>query len=141
MTDDELIDAFRRAVLPQDRWHHPEHVRVAWLTLADSDSLEQAMDRLRDGIRRLNRSHGVEREDGSPVEPGSGYHETLTRAFLTLIHARRRDGAPAPDSSAFWASNPDLAKPLLLRHYSRERLLSAEARARFVEPDLEPLPG
>jgi hypothetical protein len=27
-----------------------------------------------------------------------------------------------------------------LRHYSRERLLGVEARARFVEPDLAPLP-
>ena len=49
---------------------------------------------------------------------------------------------PAESSLAFVEACGDrLAKDALLRHYSRERLMSVEARARFVEPDLAPLPS
>jgi hypothetical protein len=39
------------------------------------------------------------------------------------------------------AANPHLcAKTLLRLYYTRDRILTAEARAGFVEPDLAPLP-
>lgn len=42
---------------------------------------------------------------------------------------------------AFSEANPHLFnKPLLRLYYTRERILTPEARVRYVEPDLAPLP-
>jgi hypothetical protein len=45
------------------------------------------------------------------------------------------------DSVLFLAAHAaSLGKTALLRHYSRDRLASIEARARFVDPDVAPFP-
>jgi hypothetical protein len=56
--------------------------------------------------------------------------------------ARRRPLACSEAGfDAFVAAHPQLLRrDLLLGHYSRERLFSPTARARFVEPDLLALP-
>jgi hypothetical protein len=33
-----------------------------------------------------------------------------------------------------------LSKDALLSHYTKERIMSREARSQFIEPDLKPLP-
>jgi hypothetical protein len=76
-----------------------------------------------------------------PDEPGRGYHETITVAFMWLIHAAcaRQICASSVD---FCERHPELLKKdVLLRYYSRERLASAEAKVLFIEPDLKPLPN
>jgi hypothetical protein len=47
----------------------------------------------------------------------------------------------AASADEFIANNPRmLDAKIMLTHYSAEVLFSAEARARFVEPDLERIP-
>jgi hypothetical protein len=49
---------------------------------------------------------------------------------------------PEADAEAFFAAHPHLLSKVLLRlWYSRERMMSAEAKAGWVEPDLAPLPA
>jgi hypothetical protein len=49
--------------------------------------------------------------------------------------------APAPTTSTGCSRAPHLLdKQLPFRHCSREAMFSSEARARWVEPDLRPLP-
>ena len=50
--------------------------------------------------------------------------------------------SPVAESVAsFMASNPSmLDSKIMLKHYSTEVLFSPEARARFVEPNLELIP-
>lgn len=133
MTDDELWDAFHRRTLPAAAWTHREHLRMAWL-FTQRHELDEAHLRMRLGIILLNAAHGV-------VEtPARGYHETITRVWLVLVRALAARHPAATSSELVDARAADLAKDALLRHYSRERLLGVEARARFVEPDLEPLP-
>jgi hypothetical protein len=135
MHDDTLWSAFQGRTLPHDGWTHRAHLRVAWMHLARWPALDEAHLRIRAGIIRLNAAHGLEET------PARGYHETLTRVWLALVaDARRRDAAN--DSEAFLAAHEgllDRAAPL--RHYSKERLLSASARSIFVPPDLAPLPA
>jgi GNAT superfamily N-acetyltransferase len=132
LDDDTLWTAFHDRVLPASAWTHVEHLRVAWMHL-ERFSFEEAHLRMRVGIIRLNAAHGL-------VETSErGYHETLTRAWLALVADARARG-PSVDSAAFVATRaPERHAPL--RHYTRERLFSVEARARFVAPDLAPLPG
>ena len=75
------------------------------------------------------------------------YHETVTAAFLALIHQRMAEdlaaegreialpGAQALDWEHFAAAHPDLfAADLLARYYSKDTLRSELARHCFVLP-------
>jgi hypothetical protein len=131
--DEELWLAFGASTLPAATWTHRAHLRVAWMFLK-RHSLDEAHVLMRVGIIRLNVFHGL-------VEtPSRGYHETLTRVWLSLVAARMKN-TDAPSSGAFVDACSDwLGKDAALRHYSRELVTSVRARARFVEPDLAPLP-
>ncbi len=137
MTDAELLAAFESATVPCAQWDHRAHVRTAWLLLGDSASLDQALTRMREGLRRLNAAQGTPE---NPDDPTRGYHETITRAYLTIIDAVRRHHEPQPDSGAFCDRHTYLTKQLLLLFYSRARIMSPQAKAAFIEPDLLPLP-
>jgi hypothetical protein len=93
--------------------------------------LDEAHLLMRVGIVRLNLAHGL-------VETAKrGYHETMTRVWLLLVGAAMQESTEAESSLAFLeAHGPRLGKEAPLKHYSRERLLSLEARTRYVEPDL-----
>ncbi len=129
MSDDEFLLAFETCAFTRPEWTHEAHVRMAWLYVTRLPFVE-ALDRVRRGIQKLNG------KIGSP----DGYHETITVAFVHVIAARLRPGESYP---TFRERNPDLfdrALPALLRHYSKERLWSAEARKAFIEPDVSELP-
>ncbi|HSJ63451.1 MAG TPA: hypothetical protein VK922_06025 [Gemmatimonadaceae bacterium] len=130
--DEELWTAFAAGTLPAATWTHRAHLRVAWMFLRRY-SLDEAHVLLRVGIIRLNAAHGL-------VEtPARGYHDTLTRLWLSLVAAAMRT-TDAPTSDAFVdACAGALGKDAALRHYSRERLTSVRARAIFIEPDVLPL--
>jgi len=134
LSDDELWLAFGASQLPAQDWTHRAHLRVAWLFL-QRYPLDEAHLLMRVGIIRLNASHGL-------IEtPSRGYHDTLTRLWLTLIASLMPRSPDAPSSDAFVDRHAgSLGKDAVLRHYSRERLASVQARAMVVEPDLEPLP-
>ena len=134
LCDDELWLAFGASQLPAAAWTHRAHLRVAWLFLR-RHPLDEAHVLMRVGIIRLNAFHGL-------VEtPSRGYHDTLTRLWLSLIAALMQT-SDAPSSGAFVDAHAGaLGKDAALRHYSRDRLMSVRARAVYVEPDLAPLPG
>jgi hypothetical protein len=126
---------FTALTLSKDEWTHAAHLTVgAWHV--DAFGADDALLRLRTGIRRLNESFG-----GVNGET-SGYHETITAAYVTLL-AEYLDACPADlplDARVEQLlAGPLAARDMLLTFYSRERLYSVEARARWVEPDLRPL--
>lgn len=130
MTDDEFLAAFEAAAIPRPEWTHEAHVRMAWLYLTRRPFAD-ALDRIRGGIKKLNGAIG-----GSP----DGYHETITVAFARVIASRLR---PGDDFPAFRTRHPDLLDrtlTALLRHYTKDRLFSPEARRGFLAPDREALP-
>jgi hypothetical protein len=129
MSDDEFMSALEATAFTRAEWTHEAHVRMAWLYITRFPTAE-ALERVRTGIQKLNASFGN----------STGYHETITVTFVRLIGARL---APGEDYSAFRERNPDLLErtlTALLHYYTRDRLHSPEARAGFIEPDLEPLP-
>jgi ribosomal protein S18 acetylase RimI-like enzyme len=131
LDDDAVWAAFHARTLPSSAWTHVAHVRIAWMHLARYE-IDEAHIRMRVGIIRLNASHGL-------VETAQrGYHETITRAWLAIVReARARDACT--DSRALIAAH-SLGRDTPLRYYSKERLMSVEARASFVAPDLAQLP-
>ena len=134
MDDENFLSQFEAASLPRDAWHHREHVRTAYLYLTRY-SFEEATERMRKGIKALNAAHGT------PETPARGYHETMTQAWIRLVHLALREHGPARNANEFYERHPELSQPRLLHlFYSQELLSSPEAKAGFVPPDLAALP-
>src|SRR5262245_63122924 len=78
--EDELfLAAFEAATWPFEKWHHREHIRVAYLYLCRYP-YEAALEKMRSGIKALNVAHKV------PERPDRGYHETLTQTWMRVTH-------------------------------------------------------
>jgi hypothetical protein len=132
---DRIAHEFIALTLPKAEWTHEAHLRVGlWHALRFSD--EAALDLLRARIRSYNESTGG-------INSGTaGYHETITRFYVVAIRAfllSTDQGRPV-DELALELIERCGARDLPLRHYSKERLSSVEARLGWVEPDLLPLP-
>jgi hypothetical protein len=133
VNDIELWQRFTQQDLSHAEWNHVLHLRVAYLHLARF-GFDEAHLRLRAGIIRLNHRHGLEES------ANRGYFETLSRVWLHLVAVTIHRSNPA-SSADLLKQCPELMDRLIpLKHYSKELLTSARARAIFVEPDLEPLP-
>jgi hypothetical protein len=128
---DDLVSGFRGRTLPKSEWTHLAHLAVGTWHIRRYGPLK-ALPKLRTGIRCLNDSHGT------PNSDRRGYHETITRAYVTLIadflSGCPADATPADCVQALLASA--LAeRNVLLDYYSKERLKSVAARRGWLEPD------
>ena len=82
------------------------------------------------GESTLNDSHGTANSESS------GYHETITLSYVRLIaNAFEAATGALPDRIAWIVGGPEGERDALLRYYSREALMSARARAEWVEPE------
>ena len=131
-----LVARFEDLTLPKAEWTHQAHLTVA-LWYASRLPWEEALAKVRDGILRLNAAHGV------PTTPTRGYHETITRFYLRVIcdYVAMEEEGPEEDWSVrvarLLARYGDRELPL--RYFTKELLMSPEARFGWVEPDLRPL--
>ena len=131
-----LGERFLARALPKAEWTHEAHLATTtWLLLRRPDI--DVDEELPDLIRRYNESVGGVNSDSE------GYHETITRVFLAGV--RLFLGEADPTEPLHELVNELLLSPMgrrdwPLRFYSRERLLSVEARRAFVSPDLAALP-
>jgi len=132
--DDEFLEAFESHSWPLDQWHHRQHIKVAYLYLR-SYPLDAAIAKICSGIKSFNAAHQV------PEGLHRGYHETMTQAWMHLVHCTLREFGASENADAFVDKHAQLlSKRALLFFYSRDRIMSAEAKSKFVEPDLTPLP-
>ncbi|GMU08657.1 hypothetical protein [Corallococcus caeni] len=126
MDDDVFLERFSRGEV--SGFAHRDHVRVVYLYTRKAGG-EAAVALTRAGLRALTSRLGVPEK----------YHETVTVAWARLV-SEQVEAAPGRDFAAFIDEHPRfLRKDLLDDYYSREVLSGAEARSRFVEPDLRPL--
>lgn len=133
-SDDDFMREFEARRWPLERWHHRDHVRLAYLCLRAGD-LEQAANRIRSGIKAHNAAHGI------IDAPTRGYHETMTIAWLRLVQFILTEYGPEATAEAFCDAHPELLEKKALRlFYSKDLFMSARAKAEFVEPDLAPFP-
>jgi len=130
MTDDKLLTAFETCALPNTAFRHLDHVRVAWLYVRRHGPAA-AESRMLDGLQRFAAAHGVPQL----------YNDTLTRFWVRLV-AHVVEAFPAAaqfdETVACFPRLQDTALPY--RHYRQVTLGSEDARRRYVEPDLLPMP-
>jgi adenylate kinase family enzyme len=132
---DDLGGRFESREIPAKEWTHAAHM-VVGLWHVHRYGADDALVRLRSGIRRLNESHG------GVNSATNGYHETITAAYVQLLAQYLALGST--DMSLGMQSIGLLGSPLanrevLFTFYTRERLLSTAARAGWLEPDLGPV--
>ena len=136
LDDAALLSGFESQSLNVETWVHRSHVRVAVLYLSRF-GFDAALERMRERIQAFNRVKGIK------DTKSTGYHETMTVAWLRVIaNALDVMSRPPANSLEFCRQNEHLLdKAFLRRHYSSDRMLTDEAKRHFVEPDLKPLPG
>jgi hypothetical protein len=128
-------EGFADCTLPRGEWTHAAHFAAAlWLMRCRLD-LDASRDMPR-MIRAYNESAGRVNDDNG------GYHETITQASLRALRGVLDVNPETPLHqlvNALMASS--LGNPnWLLEYWSRDLLMSVEARRHWQEPDLKTLP-
>jgi len=127
MSDQEFIRNFEACTLPAENFHHQEHVRVVWLYLLRYSVLE-TLERFSESLKRFAAANGK----------ATLYHETISWAYVFLIHERMARGRRQQTWQEFIDTNIDLFdwKNNILKSYYEELTLKSDlARQTFVLPD------
>jgi hypothetical protein len=127
VTDDAFISRFESGAIQPADFHHADHVRLAFSYLK-SHSVIESIRRFSASLKQFAEMHG---------KTGL-YHETITWAYLLLIHERMARSRNVQEWDEFAAGNPDLLvwkSGILARYYKEETLRSELARKVFLFPD------
>jgi CDP-diacylglycerol--glycerol-3-phosphate 3-phosphatidyltransferase len=131
MTDDEFVHAFLHGSLPPTEFHHRDHLRLAWKLTRELGETAAAQA-VTNGIREFATRHGQ----------AAKYHQTMTLFWVRIVGHMASARPDIAEFAAFLAAFPRLLdKDLPYRHWRRETMGSAAARAEWVEPDLIALPA
>ena len=139
LTDEAVAhvgDGLLARTLPREEWTHEAHLAATtYLVLRHP---EIALDVELPGIiSRYNESVGGVNSDTE------GYHDTITRAYLHGIRLFLDEAdcsRPVHELVNELLMSPMGRRDWPLRFWSKDRLMSVEARRGFVEPDLATLP-
>ncbi len=130
----KVVEAFERRTLPRAQWTHATHLTIAFWYLV-CYPLPEAAEKIRQGIQHYNEAQGIKQtKDG-------GYHETITLFWIRLV--RHYLTTATLEGHLVILLNEMLrryGRQLPFEYYSRDRLLSWEARQNWMEPDLKALP-
>src|SRR6204780_3691662 len=113
MRNKELIHGFETNAIPQDSFHHADHVRLAYAYLSEYPALV-ALGKFSDALKRFAAARGKTQL----------YNETITCAYFFLIRERMARSESA-DWEDFAHRNPDLLiwkEGILGRYYNEATL-------------------
>ena len=128
--DEAFVAAFHAHQLSNEGFHHRDHLRLAWVQIRRL-GLEQAAEVVTNGIRRFASHHGS----------AERYNDTMTRFWLRVVAIGIRRH-PEVTFDELLAAEPHLLdKNLPFKHWSRERMNRDDAKQRWIEPDLRPMPA
>ena len=126
-----LIEKFEACTLPKEEWTHVNHFVMA-LWYCTQLPLPQAIEKIRSGIKRYNESIG-----GKNTED-AGYHETITLFYTSTIAEyllTTNVDSLTDETLGIFLRQAFLKKNYIFRFYSRELLMSKDARLYWKAPD------
>ncbi|KAF6744944.1 ADP-ribosylation factor [Ephemerocybe angulata] len=143
---EELIEQFNAYSLPS--WDHYTHIRLAFVILA-AHGRQKGKDLLFIGLASY-----IERNAQKQTN-ARGFHFTMTYFWIQIVHfaiqhlpepirpAIGADSYPtSEDFFRFLLVNPHVVDGgLWSEYYTKEMIMSAEAKAEMVLPDKKPLPS
>jgi len=122
--------------LPRPEWTHEAHLAATTYLILKHPEID--LDKELPGlIRRYNESVGGVNDDTQ------GYHDTITRAFLRGVRLFLEEAdisRPIHELANELLMSPMGRRDWPLRFWSKDRLMSVEARRGYVPPDLAALP-
>jgi hypothetical protein len=122
--------------LPREEWTHEAHLAATSYLVLKRPEIDLDVE-LRGIISGYNESVGGRNTDTE------GYHDTITHAYLRgirLFLAEADIGRPIHELVNELLMSPMGRRDWPLRFWSKERLVSVEARRNWVEPDLKAMP-
>jgi hypothetical protein len=128
-----IVRGFENCALPDSEFKHAEHLTVALYYLHRLRlTVTESATRMRSGLYRFLDHYAGDRQ---------AYNETITLFWIRIVESflgGTNTALPVEELAnelieAFGNSN------LIYEYFSRERVLSKEARTAWVEPDLKPL--
>ena len=129
--DSRFAADFEAFQISPEAFDHRAHLRLAYVYLVEG-SQDAATARMRDSLLGFLRH--------LQIDPAK-YHETITRAWILAVRHFMERTPESDCADSFIDANPImLDSEIMLTHYSAELLFSEEARRRFAEPDLDPIP-
>ena len=133
---EHLGEGLLALTLAKPQWTHEAHLGATTYLLLKRPDID--LDRQLPGfIRAFNESVGGVNSDSE------GYHDTITRAYLRGIRLFLEEAdvkRPLHELVNELLLSPMGRRDWPLRFWSKERLMSVEARRGFVPPDLAALP-
>ena len=138
-SDDEikhLAEGLIARSLAKEEWTHEAHLGATTYLLLMRPDIDLDAE-LPGFIQRFNESVGGVNSDTE------GYHETITRAYLRgirLFLAEAEEDRPIHELVNELLMSPMGRRDWPLRFWSKDRLMSIEARRGWVEPDLAVMP-
>ncbi|MBI5914392.1 MAG: hypothetical protein HY842_03380 [Bacteroidetes bacterium] len=133
---ENLVKGFTDCTLPKAEWTHEAHLITGLYLLARYG--ENALPEMRLRLLRYNESVGGVNDDQN------GYHETMTVFWLWALREMFADengkahwDQETLDDLVFEESLAD--RNIWTDYYSKERMMSVEARRGYVGPDLQPM--
>jgi hypothetical protein len=128
---DVFLAAFEDSTLPKERWTHSAHLFTG-ACYVHSLGEEAAIQRMRVCIKGYNESVG-----GKNTET-SGYHETITIAWIKLLSRLLRESQPMERADFAGLAVERFAndREIFSRYYAFDLVNSVEARRSWIPPTL-----
>jgi hypothetical protein len=127
--DEEFLAAFEAGQIPNQSFHHRDHLRLAWNQIRRL-GMERASESVVVAIKHFAAHHGQ----------ANRYHDTMTRFWLRAVAIGINRHPELTFESLLATESHLLDKNLPFLHWSRERMGSEQARRGWVEPDLCSMP-
>jgi hypothetical protein len=128
---DAFVAAFEDCSLPKERWTHGAHL-LTGACYVHGLGQAAAIEKMRACVKRYNEAVG-----GKNTET-SGYHETITIAWIKLLDGLRREAGEVGRAEFARLAVERFAgdKEVFRRYYDFDLVGSVEARRSWVEPTL-----
>ena len=128
---DAFVAAFEAGTLPKERWTHGAHL-LTGACYVHGLGQAAAIERMRACVKRYNEAVG-----GKNTET-SGYHETITIAWIKLLDGLRREAGDVGRAEFARLAVERFVgdKEIFGRYYDFDLVGSVEARRSWVEPTL-----
>jgi CDP-diacylglycerol--glycerol-3-phosphate 3-phosphatidyltransferase len=82
MQDVEFARAVEAGAVPGSAFHHVDHLRLAWVYLAESPSVGTAIDRMAAALRRMSAAAGHPEKYSQPTTEFWMYQVAAVRALM-----------------------------------------------------------
>lgn len=132
----ELVTGFEDGSFPKEEWTHEAHfVMALWYTY--DEPIPKARGLIKEGIKKYNLSQGGKNTDNS------GYHETITELYIKVIVQYQLSFADEYSFESLLSKlnqQEFMEKNFPFRFYTKELLMSKEARKNWVEPNKKRMP-